>query len=391
MTDGTTETSGRPAAEPPDAHRDAADHSSGDQVTPSVVDGRPDTAIPVAGQAPTGASDHQDQPPEPPESPGRHRVPPNRRPDRQPSRLLQDYGVYAALILLVLYNLVFTGNFASVTNLNTQLVQVTPTLIAALGMALVIGTEGVDLSVGSVMALAAALLPLYLGYGLAPALLIALLGGALCGLFSGTLVAVAGIQPIVATLALLVGGRGLALVLADGQLKDIRNQTLLQIGSDKIVGIPIVVVIAAVLTLVVGFLVRYTTFGRQLVAVGGNRSASALAGLPVKRVLMTTYVISGILAAIAGIVATARLTASDPSAIGQLAELAAITAVVVGGTPLSGGRVRVLGTVAGALLMQLISATLIKNNLPTSASLLVQAAIIVVAVFLQRSRQGGTA
>jgi ribose/xylose/arabinose/galactoside ABC-type transport system permease subunit len=106
-------------------------------------------------------------------------------------------------------------------------------------------------------------------------------------------------------------------------------------------------------------------------------------------VLILTYVISGVLAAIAGIVATARLTASDPSAIGQLVELAAITAVVVGGTPLSGGRVRVLGTVAGALLMQLISATLIKNNLPVSASLVVQAAIIVVAVFLQRSRRGG--
>jgi galactofuranose transport system permease protein len=305
------------------------------------------------------------------------------------ARLLRDYGVYAALVLLVLYNMIFTENFASVTNLNTQLVQVTPILIAALGMALVIGTEGVDLSVGSVMALAAALLPLYLGYGLLPALVVALAGGALCGLFSGTLVAVVGIQPIVATLALLVGGRGLALVLADGRLKEIHNPTLLELGAGKVLGVPVVVLIAAVLTLLVGFLVRYTTFGRQLVAVGGNRSASALAGLPVRRVLILTYVTSGVLAAIAGIVATARLTASDPSAIGQLSELAAITAVVVGGTPLSGGRVRVLGTVAGALLMQLISATLIKHNLPVSAAQVIQAAIIIGAVFLQRSRAGG--
>nr|WP_042179706.1 ABC transporter permease [Kibdelosporangium sp. MJ126-NF4]CEL13982.1 Ribose ABC transport system, permease protein RbsC (TC 3.A.1.2.1) [Kibdelosporangium sp. MJ126-NF4]CTQ88350.1 Ribose ABC transport system, permease protein RbsC (TC 3.A.1.2.1) [Kibdelosporangium sp. MJ126-NF4] len=304
-------------------------------------------------------------------------------------RRLRDYGVYAALGILVVYNLLFTENFATLANLNTQLVQVTPILIAALGMALVIGTEGVDLSVGSVMALAAALLPLYLGYGLMPALLVALLGGALCGLFSGTLVAVVGIQPIVATLALLVGGRGLALVLADGRLKDIRNPTVLELGSGSVAGIPIVVLIAAVLTLAVGFVVRYTTFGRQLVAVGGNRSASVLAGLPVRRILIVTYVISGLLAAVAGIVATARLTASDPSAIGQLAELSAITAVVVGGTPLNGGRVRILGTVAGALLMQLISATLIKHNLPTSAGLLVQAVIIVVAVLLQRPRLAG--
>ncbi|MGH3877291.1 MAG: ABC transporter permease [Actinophytocola sp.] len=302
---------------------------------------------------------------------------------------LRDNGVYAAIAVLVVYNLVFTENFASVANLNTQLVQVAPILIVALGMALVIGTEGVDLSVGSVMAIAAAILPLYLGYGIIPAIGLALLAGALCGLLNGTLVAVVDIQPIVATLALLVGGRGLALVFADGQLKDIRNPELLDLGSGKLLGLPVIVWISAVLAALVWLLVRYTTFGRQLVAVGGNRSASALAGLPVRRVLMLTYVLSGVLAAIAGIVATARLTASDPSAIGNLYELAAITAVVVGGTPLSGGRVRILGTVAGALLMQLITATLIKHDLPDSTAQIVQAAIIVVAVYLQRTKAGG--
>jgi ribose/xylose/arabinose/galactoside ABC-type transport system permease subunit len=258
-------------------------------------------------------------------------------------------------------------------------------------MALVIGTEGVDLSVGSVMAIAAAILPLYLGYGLLPALALALVAGALCGMANGTLVAVVGIQPIVATLALLVGGRGLALVFADGQLKDIRNPALLELGAGKALGVPYVVLIAAALAVLVWLLVRYTTFGRQLVAIGGNRSASALAGLPVRRVLMLTYVVSGVLAAVAGVLATARLTASDPSAIGNLFELSAITAVVVGGTPLSGGRVRILGTVAGAVLMQLITATLIKHDLPDSTAQIVQAAIIVVAVYLQRSRQRGGA
>lgn len=304
----------------------------------------------------------------------------------QPRVWLRDNGVYAAIVVLMTYDLVFTENFATVSNLNTQLVQVAPVLIVALGMALVIGTEGVDLSVGSVMAIAAAILPLYLGYGLLPAIGLALVAGALCGMVNGTLVAVVGIQPIVATLALLVGGRGLALVLADGQLKDIRNPALLDLGAGKAFGVPYVVLIAVLLTVLVFLLVRYTTFGRQLVATGGNRSASELAGLPVRRVLMTTYVISGVLAAVAGVVATARLTASDPSSVGNLYELAAITAVVVGGTPLSGGRVRVLGTVAGALLMQLITATLIKHDLPDSTAQIVQAAIIVVAVYLQRSR-----
>jgi galactofuranose transport system permease protein len=302
---------------------------------------------------------------------------------------LRDNGVYVAIVVLVGYNLAFTDNFATVANLNTQLVQVAPILIVALGMALVIGTEGVDLSVGSVMAIAAAILPLYLGYGLLPAIGLALVAGALCGAVNGTLVAVVGIQPIVATLALLVGGRGLALVLADGQLKDVRNPEMLELGAGKAFGIPYLVLIAAALAVLVWLLVRYTTFGRQLVAIGGNRSASGLAGLPVRRTLVLVYVVSGLLAAIAGVLATARLTASDPSAIGNLFELAAITAVVVGGTPLSGGRVRILGTVAGAILMQLITATLIKHNLPDSTAQIVQAAIIVVAVYLQRSRVRG--
>jgi ribose/xylose/arabinose/galactoside ABC-type transport system permease subunit len=302
---------------------------------------------------------------------------------------LRDNGVYVAIAVLVVYNLVFTENFATLANLNTQLVQVAPVLIVALGMALVIGTEGVDLSVGSVMAIAAAILPLYLGYGLFPAIALALVAGALCGMANGTLVAVVGIQPIVATLALLVGGRGLALVFADGQLKDVRNPEMLELGAGKALGIPYIVLIAVLLSVLVWLLVRYTTFGRQLVAIGGNRSASGLAGLPVRRVLMLTYVISGVLAAIAGVLATARLTASDPSAIGNLFELSAITAVVVGGTPLSGGRVRILGTVAGAVLMQLIAATLIKHDLPDSTAQIVQAAIIVVAVYLQRSRSAG--
>jgi ribose/xylose/arabinose/galactoside ABC-type transport system permease subunit len=303
---------------------------------------------------------------------------------------LRDNGVYAALVLLLAFNLVFTSNFMTVGNFRTQLIQASPVIVVALGMALVIGTEGVDLSVGAVMALAAAVVPLYLGYGVMVAVLVALAAGLLAGVINGTLVASVGVQPIVATLALFVGGRGLALVLADGQLKSVSDPTFLSLGSGDVLGIPVIVVAAAVVALVITFVVRRTTFGRQLVAVGGNRRASELSGLPVKRVLLGTYVISGLLAAVAGILATARLQASDPSTIGLLFELYAITAVVVGGTPLSGGRVRVLGTIAGALLMQLIDATLVKHNISDSWSQMAQAVIIVAAVYLQlgRGRKG---
>jgi ribose/xylose/arabinose/galactoside ABC-type transport system permease subunit len=313
-----------------------------------------------------------------------------RRPavDRQRlARWLQDYGVYAAVAALQVFNAMFTDNFLAVANMRTQLIQVAPVVIVALGMALVIGTEGVDLSVGSVMALAAAVLPLYLGYGVVPAILLALLAGAAVGAVNGSLVAVVGLQPIVATLALFVGGRGLALVLADGQLKQIRNESLLWLGDGSLVGVPIIVAIAALLAVAIGFVVRRTTFGRQLVAIGGNRAASQLAGLPVRRVLFITYILCGVLAALAGTLATARLTASDPSALGNLMELAAITAVVVGGTPLSGGKVRILGTVAGALLMQLVRATMIKHDLPDSTAQIVQAVIILVAVYVARERR----
>ncbi|UQU64527.1 ABC transporter permease [Couchioplanes caeruleus] len=300
---------------------------------------------------------------------------------------LPKYGVYVAILVLVGYNVLFTPNFLTLSNLRIQLVQVAPIVIVALGMALVIGTEGIDLSVGSVMALAAALIPLYLGYGVVAAILMSLVAGVLVGLVNGTLVARVGLQPIVATLALFVGGRGLALVISNGQLKDVRNEDLIFLGSGNLFGIPMLVWIAALLVLVVAFVVRRTVFGRRLLAIGGNRPATELAGVPVKRVLITVYVVCSVLASIAGVLAVARIQSSDASAVGLLIELSAITAVVVGGTPLTGGKVRVLGTVAGALLMQLVVATMIKHNLQPSTTEMVQAVIILIAVYVARERK----
>lgn len=266
-------------------------------------------------------------------------------------------GVYLAFVVLVIFNLIVTPNFASVVTVSTLLVTVSPIVLVSMGVALTIGTEGIDLSVGSVMALASAFLPLYLGYGWPVAVFVVLLVGALAGLVNGSLVAFVGVQPIIATLALLVGGRGLAQIFAGGQSLPITDPGILWLGQGRLFGIPAPVIVAIVAVLVVGFLVKRTTFGRYVVAVGGNRSASYLSGHPVRRTLLAVYVISALLAALAGIVATARLGASDPSNIGLLIELSAITAVVVGGTPLSGGKVKIMGTVMGALLIQLITNT----------------------------------
>ena len=297
-----------------------------------------------------------------------------------------DYGVYLALALVLTFNVVFTANFVNIDNVRLLLIQVAPVVIVSLGMALVIGTEGIDLSVGAVMAVAAAVLPLYLGYGTWTAVAVALVACAAIGLVNGAMVGFLGIQPIVATLGLLVAGRGLALVIAGGRLTELFDPGLQRLGRGQLVGMPITALVAVTLTAAVAMTVRYTAFGRHLVAIGGNRRAAVLAGLPVTRTLLIVYVVSAVLAGLAGVLESARVGASNPSFVGLLIELSAITAVVVGGTPLTGGRVRILGTVAGALLMQLIVVTLIRHDLSDSYARMVQAAIIVAAVYVQRDR-----
>ena len=295
-------------------------------------------------------------------------------------------GVYVALAALALFNVIVTTNFATTVTLFNLLVQAVPVILVSLGVALAIGTEGIDISVGSVMALASAAVPLYLGYGWLVAILVALFVGALAGAVSGGLIAFVGVQPIVATLAILVGGRGLAQLFVSGQLLSVSDPEILFLGQGRVFGIPAPVIVAGVMALLVGLLVRRTTFGRYVLAIGGNRAASALSGQPVRRTLLAVYVISGILAAIAGIIVTARLGGSDPSNIGLLIELSAIAAVVVGGTPLSGGKVSIIGTVAGALLMQLISSTFVMNNLPFTYAQMLTAVIIIAAVYAQKGR-----
>jgi ribose transport system permease protein len=299
---------------------------------------------------------------------------------------LQRYGVYAAIVVVLVVNAVITTNFLSAGNARVQLFQVTPILLVSMGMALVIGTEGIDLSVGAVMALAAALVPLYLGYGPWTAGVVALVAGAISGLVAGGMVAVAGVQPIIATLALMIGVRGVAVIFNGAQAKPVGDPTIGALGIDQFLGVPVMAWLAVVIVLLVAFLVQRTTFGRQLLAIGDNRAASRLAGVPVRRILVLVYVISGVLAALAGIIAVGHAAEADPAQQGLNIELSAITAVVVGGTPLSGGQVRVLGTVAGAVFMQLINATLIQHDIPASYAQIVEALIICIAVYAAKER-----
>jgi galactofuranose transport system permease protein len=298
----------------------------------------------------------------------------------------QRYGVYAALLVLIAVATALNADFLAASNWRVQLFQACPTLLVSLGMALVIGTQGVDLSVGAVIALSASVIPLYLGYGPAVAIVLALLLGVAAGLVGGAMVAFAGVQPIVATLSLMIGLRGVAELMNGDSAKPVSDPTLLDLGGGSALGVPLMAWIALAATLAVGFTVRRTTFGRQLVAIGDNPRASLLAGLPVRRVLLTVYVLSGVLAAAAGVLIVGHGAEADPANQGLDMELSAITAVVVGGTPLTGGRVRVLGTAAGALFMQLATAVLIQHNVPESTTQLVEAALICFAVYASRDR-----
>jgi galactofuranose transport system permease protein len=311
------------------------------------------------------------------------------------SEWVRDKGVYLAFLALLAYNVFFTPHFNEVSNAQLLMKQVAAVLIVSLGMLLVIGTGGIDLSVGATMAIAGSVLGLAvspgsavsggMGLSLTVAVILAILSGLVVGMFNGFVVGVLGVQPIVATLSLLVGGRGLALVLTSGGLVQLFVPGLDKLSSGKFQGFPYVILIGLALVVVVAVLVRRTTFGYRLVAIGGNRKASVLAGLPVRRTIITVYALSGVLAAIAGIIATARLHSADPSYLGIGFELTAITAVVVGGSALSGGKVKVFGTLAGAVLMQLLASTLNAHNIPASATSMAQAAVIVAAVYIQRT------
>jgi ribose/xylose/arabinose/galactoside ABC-type transport system permease subunit len=298
------------------------------------------------------------------------------------------YAAVAALVVLVLLNALFTPHFATASNLWNVLLQVSTVVLVAVGMTLVISTGGIDLSVGSVMAIAGAIAAVLLDRGIVVAVLAALAGGTLVGVLNGALVAALRVQPIVVTLATLIAGRGLAQVIShEGELVTIDHPGFALFGRGHAGPIPIQVLIALASVAAAFFVLRATPFGRYVLAAGGNPAAARLAGVPVQRTLVSVYAASAFLASVAGLIVASRLGASDAAKIGQNMELDAIAAVVVGGTALSGGRATVLGTVVGALIMQVIATSFNMLLVPYSWSLALKAAIILVAVYLQRPKR----
>lgn len=296
------------------------------------------------------------------------------------------YGALAALVLLFLANAIFTANFLDFNNFRNILLQVSPTVLVAVGMTLVIATGGIDLSVGAVMAIASAVAASSFGLGLVPAVLLALGVGLGAGAFNGTLVSGFRIQPIIVTLALLIAGRGVAQVINGGKIILVEDANFLSLGQGRVAGVPVQVFVMFAVVAAAIFVMRATSFGRYVAAVGGNEAAARLAGVKVHRTKIAVYALSGLLAGLAGVLETARQGASDAPNIGLNIELDAIAATVVGGTPLTGGRATVVGTLIGALIMQMITTSFNMNGIPFSWSLVIKAAIIILAVYIQRPK-----
>jgi ribose transport system ATP-binding protein len=311
---------------------------------------------------------------------------------------LRRRGTLAALLSLILFNLFFTPHFVSWQTFNVNLTQVCTIVIVAVGMTFVIGTAGIDLSVGSLMAISGALAPIIflgkwvpvpLGIGVTLAFIVPVMVASLFGWFNGWLITRFRIQPIVVTLILFIAGRGIAQVLTNGNLQPFTAPSFQFIGLGRPFGIPFQAFLMALLVICAAWVLRQTVFGHQVLAIGGNEQAARLCGVPVNRVKRSVYLISGFCAGIAGLIVIAINSSSDANLVGLGMELDAIAAVAVGGTRLTGGYATVIGTLLGALIIQLVRYTLLANGVPDSVAHVVKGGIIVGSVWIQQ--RGGRA
>jgi len=267
--------------------------------------------------------------------------------------LLQSQGALIALVLVLAFGALRYDHFMGVQNVSDVLSNTSKFALISIGMAFVIMSGGIDLSVGTVAVLSSVVAARCSEYGIAPAIASGVAVGLVAGLFNGVLIARFGLMPFIVTLCTFIAARGLALVVSDRETVSISYETGFDaVGQGTFLALPIPLWIAAVAVLVGALVLRYARFGRAVLAVGGNEEAARLMGLPVERVKIGVYVLSGALAGLAGVILAAQTSGSPTEGVGW--ELIAIASVVVGGTLLTGGQGSVLNTVTGVLLLAVI-------------------------------------
>ena len=295
------------------------------------------------------------------------------------------YYIFVALVAMFIVSVFISDNFFTQTNIENILKQSAVPGIVSLGMLLVILTEGIDLGVGSVVALSGVLaVGLQRDMSLPLALILALAVGVACGAFNGVLVAKRGVPPFVATLGMLIIARGLVFVYTDGgPIQVIHKDAYAIFGRNSTGPIPNIVIFWLLLSVLVAVVLQRTTIGRTIVSIGSNRRAVHLSGINVDRHLIGVYAASGFLAGIGGILLSSRLTIGTPL-MGELMELDAIAAVVIGGASLSGGKGTVQGTLAGVLILGLISNNLNLQGVSAFYQDIIRGSIILLAVLVKK-------
>ena len=305
----------------------------------------------------------------------------------------------AILVLLLAVNSWFSPGFLSIELRDGHLygspVDIlrasAPLALVAVGMTLVIATGGIDLSVGSVVAITGALACLRLSKlddqnsvtGVLLAVAVALVLSVVLGAWNGLLVARIGIQPIIGTLILMVAGRGIAQLITDGQVLTINSSPYEKIGAGYWLALPVSVLIAAGVIGLTVVVLRRSALGMLLESVGGNAEASRLAGIKARWLKFAVYAFSGLCAGIAGLMISANVASADGNQAGLLIELDAILAVVIGGTALIGGRFAVLGTVLGAVIIKTLDITVYTVGIPSDVKLLFKSLVVIVLCLAQ--------
>jgi simple sugar transport system permease protein len=259
-----------------------------------------------------------------------------------------------------------------------------PLILISIGMTLVIATQGIDISVGSIIAISAALSATVIvdGGSVPLAVIIGVISGIICGGWNGFLVSYIGVQPMVGTLILYIVGRGIAQLITDGQILTFTNKDFIFIGTGYIL-LPVAIYIAIIIAFLMYLLIRKTALGLFIESIGVNSNSSKFAGIQSKKVVFSLYVLSGILAGIAGIILCSNIKSADANNVGLWLELDAILATVIGGTSMSGGRFYLAGTVVGALFIQTLTTTIYSLGVPPEITLVVKAIVVIVVCIIQ--------
>ena len=304
----------------------------------------------------------------------------------------------ALAVVLVLIGLVAPG-FFSVSVQNGRLygslidvgVRAAPVALLAIGMTLVIATKGIDLSVGAVMAITGAVAASLIveGHSLPVVIAASLAVGLVCGIWNGLLVAMLDIQPIIATLILMVAGRGIAQLITEGVILTFNAPGFSFLGSGAVAGLPMPILIWVVAGILAGLVVRRSALGLLIEAVGINRRASHFAGVRARALILAVYAASGLCAALAGMIVTADIRGADANNAGLWLELDAILAVVIGGTSLAGGPFSLAASLLGALIIQSINTGILIAGWPPEFNLIIKASVIVVILTLQSPALAG--